>query len=106
MQKKLDSFFKIVPKYDEHNKKVFIYDPANRRAYFTTKPEPTDKFVVHKSGIKLFHRPHSLSATSIPVIRCRYSVPLVKSNLQKAVRRCNTQIAVQSASRTFANGPY
>ena len=106
MQKKLDTYFKFIPKYDDHNKKVFIYDPEHRRAYFTTKPETTDKFVVQKSGIKLFLRGASLTCTkNIPVIQCRYSVPLVKSNLQKAVRRCNTQIAIQSALALIQMAP-
>lgn len=107
MQKKLDTYFKFIPKYDDHNKKVFIFDPEHRRAFFTTKPETTDKYVVLKSGIKLFYRSPSSSSISkhIPVIQCRYSVPLVKSNLQKAVRRCNTQIAIQSALALIQMAP-
>jgi len=98
MQKKIDVYFKFIPKYDKRNKKVFIYDPDNCRAYFTTSPQPTDKFVVHRDGIKLFYRsPTNIVTLNIPTIQCRYSVPLVKSNLQKAVRRRDSQIAIQSA---------
>ena len=81
MQKKLETYFKIIPKYDEHNKKCFIYDPDNRTAYFTTKPDPTDKFVVLRSGIKLFYRtPNNRELVEIPTITCKYGIPLVKSN--------------------------
>lgn len=98
MQKKLDSFFKIIPKYDERNKKCFIYDPENNQAFFDTKPNPTDKFIVNKLNIKLFYRsPTADLNIDIPVIKCKYTIPLIKSNLQKAVRRCENQIAIQSA---------
>ena len=106
MQKKLETYFKIIPKYDEHNKKCFIYDPDNRTAYFTTKPDPTDKFVVLRSGIKLFYRtPNNRELVEIPTITCNYGVPLVKSNLQKAVRRCDSQIAIQSALALIQMAP-
>jgi hypothetical protein len=98
MQKKLDSFFKIIPKYDERNKKCFIYDPLNNQAFFDTKPNPTDKFIVNKLNIKLFYRsPKADLDIDIPVIECKYTIPLIKSNLQKAVRRRENQIAIQSA---------
>lgn len=98
MQQKLDSFFKIIPKYDERNKKCFIYDPLNYKAFFETKPNPTDKFISNKSNIKLFYRaPEADLNIDIPTIDCKYNIPLIKSNLQKAVRRCDNQIAVQSA---------
>jgi len=106
MQKKLDSYFKLIPKYDEHNKKCFIYDPDNRKAYFTTTPEPTDKFVIHRCGIKLFYRsPNNKEVIDIPIVKSNYGIPLVKSNLQKAVRRCDNQIAIQSALVLIQQAP-
>ena len=101
MQQKLDTYFKIIPKYDQKSKKCFIYDPSNCKAFFTTTPEPTDKFIVTKSYIKLFYRtplkvPDIPDIPDIPIIKCKYDVPLIKSNLQKAIRRCDSQIAVQS----------
>ena len=98
MQQKLDTYFKIIPKYDQKSKKCFIYDPSNCKAFFTTTPEPTDKFIVTKSYIKLFYRtPLKVpDIPDIPIIKCKYDVPLIKSNLQKAIRRCDSQIAVQS----------
>ena len=106
MQKKLETYFKIIPKYNEHNKKCFIYDPDNCRSYFTTKPDPTDKFVVLRSGIKLFYRtPTNRELVEIPIIKCNYGVPLVKSNLQKAIRRCDSEIAIQSALALIQMAP-
>ncbi len=97
MQKKLDNYFKLIPKYDENHKKCFIYDPENYRAFFSSKPEITDKYITFKSGIKLFYRcAEKEKDITIPKIVCKYSIPLVKSNLQKAIRRCDSQIAIQS----------
>ena len=98
MQQKLDSFFKIIPKYDEKNKKCFIYDPENYKAFFDKKPATTDKFITTKLGIKMFYRkPKSDKIIDIPIITCRFNAPLIKSNLQKAIRRCDNLIAIQSA---------
>jgi hypothetical protein len=98
MQQKLDSFFKIIPKYDEKNKKCFIYDPENYKAFFDTKPATRDKFITTKLGIKLFYRkPETDKNIDIPIIKCRFNAPLIKSNLQKAIRRCDNLIAIQSA---------
>jgi len=99
-QSKLDNYFKIIPKYDERNKKCFIYDPLNYKAFFETKPQPTDIFIISKPNFKLFYRkPNEDNVTNldIPIIDCRFNVPLLKSNLQKAIRRCDNQIAIQSA---------
>ena len=105
-QAKLDNYFKIIPKYDERNKKCFIYDPLNCKAFFDTKPEPTDKYITLKIGIRLFYRepPVDLDIT-IPTIKCDYGVPLIKSNLQKAVRRRDNSIAIQSALALIQKDP-
>ena len=80
-QRKLDSFFKITTKYDENNKKCFIYDPINKKAIFVTKPEKSDKFVDTKSHIRLFYRPYNITENDfIPKISTNLSVPLLKSN--------------------------
>lgn len=107
MQQKLDLYFKIIPKYDERSKKCFIYDPSSCKAFFTTKPEPTDKFIVTKSYIKLFYRtPYKEpDIPDIPIIKCKYDLPLIKSNLQKAIRRCDSQIAVQSTLVLIQRSP-
>ena len=53
-QSKLDNYFKIIPNYDEKNKRCFIYDPLNYKAYFDTKKEkyglaenPSDKTLIN-----------------------------------------------------------
>jgi len=105
-QSKLDNYFKIIPKYDERNKKCFIYDPLNYKAFFDTKPEPTDKYITLKIGIKLFYRePKTDLDITIPTIECKYNVPLIKSNLQKAIRRCDNLIAIQSALAIIQKDP-
>jgi hypothetical protein len=99
-QSKLDNYFKIIPNYDEKNKRCFIYDPLNYKAYFDTKPEPTDLFILSKPNFKLFYRKpnqNNIKQIDIPTINCKYSIPLLKSNLQKAIRRSDNQIAIQSA---------
>ena len=99
-QSKLENYFKIIPKYDERNKKCFIYDPLNHTAFFETKPQPTDLFIISKPNFKLFYRkPPTDNAMNldIPTIQCKFGVPLLKSNLQKAIRRSDNQIAIQSA---------
>jgi hypothetical protein len=107
MQQKLDLYFKIIPKYDQRSKKCFIYDPTNCKAYFSTNPEPTDKFIVTKLYIKLFYRTPSKipDIPDIPIIKCKYDIPLIKSNLQKAIRRCDSQIAVQSTLALIQRSP-
>ena len=56
-----------------------------------------DKYITEKLGIKLFYRcAEKEKDITIPKIVCKYSIPLVKSNLQKAIRRCDSQIAFQS----------
>jgi hypothetical protein len=106
MQKKLESFFTIIPKYNENKKKCFIYDPENYKAFFDTKPETTDTFVNTKSGVKLFYRnPTTDKHIDIPRIECTFTVPLLKSNLQKAVRRCDHLIAIQSTIALIQQSP-
>jgi hypothetical protein len=92
MQRKLDSYFKVAINHDTKNKKCFIYDPENNIAYFTTEPNASDIFVSKKSGVKLYTRPYTLQpdANTYPVIITTESIPLLKSNLQKTIRRADT----------------
>jgi hypothetical protein len=94
-QCKLDSFFTVTTKYDENNRKCFIYDPINKTAVFVPKPEKMDKFIDTKCNIKLFYRPYDITENYfIPKISTNLSIPLLKSNLQKAIRRYNKDIAL------------
>jgi len=94
-QCKLDSFFKIKINHNERNKKCFIYDPENYKAFFAPKPLDTDTFIVIKSGVKLYYRSIQPKKINFPIINTfDYSIPLLKSNLQKAIRRCDNKISI------------
>jgi hypothetical protein len=112
MQTNLHSFFTIVTTHNEQHKKCFIYDPATYKAYFSNKPDDNCEFVSIKSGIKLYFvkdhlhfvkdQDHSLS---YPPIHTNANIPLLKSNLQKAVRRGNHNVAVSSALAMLQREP-
>jgi hypothetical protein len=106
-QKKLDSFFKITINHNERNKKCFIYDPENYKAFFATKPLNTDTFIANKSGIKLYYRYMKPKDIKFPSFEgeSHYGIPLLKSNLQKAVRRCDNQIAIQTSLAILQKEP-
>jgi hypothetical protein len=99
-QKNLHSFFQITHPKDAKHKKCFIYDPENKRASFEYSPNNTDTFIVSKLTVKLYYRAPSIMC-DIPVSRActdpGVGVPLLKSNLQKAIRRCHNNIAIHSA---------
>jgi hypothetical protein len=101
-QKNLHSFFQITHAPDAKHKKCFIYDPETRRACFEYSPANTDQFIVEKLTIKLYYRSPNIQELT-PGWRSQYdpgnaiSIPLLKSNLQKAIRRGHKNIAIQSA---------
>ncbi len=126
MQSKLNQFFKVSQKSTSDSKKCFIYIEESRKAIFTSASEIKDKveeggvcdqFICAKSGLKLYYRSPtgtpagSLSSSSgilssnaaVPSLPppftkdSRNLIPLLKSNLQKAVRRCRPDIAVPTA---------
>lgn len=105
MQRKLDSFFKVTINHNEKNKKCFIYDPENHRAYFATRPQDGDIFISSKSNIKLYYRETMIKDIKLPIIEADYGIPLLKSNLQKAVRRCDHLIAVQTSLAILQKNP-
>lgn len=106
MQTKLDKFFTIRQQHKENNKKCFIYDPENYKAFFENIPDDKDKYLTTKIGIKLYYRePKNKKSILLPKIECKANVPLLKSNLQKAVRRCQTEIAVKSALAIIQKEP-
>ena len=104
-QSKLELFFKIKSNPNAKNKKCFIYDPQNYKAFFDTKPFDTDIFIVSKSGVKLYYRHMEPKNIKIPIIDANYCVPLLKSNLQKAIRRCDNQIAIQTSLSILQKEP-
>jgi len=79
-------------------KKNFIYDCASANTWFTDELSPNDEFVVGKCGIRLWkrnvhHRSPVMAYTSHD---SPCSVPLLKSHLQKAIRRKKTELALQT----------
>lgn len=105
MQKRLSDYFQLTIKYND-KKTCFIYDPLNKRAFFASSPLPTDTFIVKKCGLQLFYRDAILYCPyPIPSVNSDASIPLLKSNLQKAIRRQHTDIACQSALAIFNQSP-
>ena len=78
----------------------FIYDPLKRRAFFATTPEEgKDKYIAKKAGIHLYYRELQDTCVFVPpniVTGENVGVPLLKSNLQKAIRRGNTRVAIDT----------
>jgi hypothetical protein len=105
MQQKIDSFFKVTINHNEKNKKCFIYDPENYKAFFITKPMETDKFIANKSGVKLYYRFQKTREILFPIIDVNFSIPLLKSNLQKAIRRGETSMAIQTSLAILQKNP-
>jgi hypothetical protein len=104
MQSKLSSFFSVKIDYNEKHKKCFIYDPSQLRAYFTSKPEEGDTFIIKRSGINLYLRYSLKIMYEFPTFESCY-IPLLKSNLQKAIRRGLVNIAVTTALALLQREP-
>lgn len=88
LQTRLDNFFGIsrIKTRDNTN---FIYIPAEQRATFTDTVEQGDKLITCRSGLSLYIR----FSKKVDLISIRLAelpdlfIPLIKSNLQKAIRR-------------------
>ena len=99
-QSNLHSFFTIVTAHNENHKKCFIYDSKTYKAFFISKPDDAlDTFISIQSGLKLYIRTNPTIPTySFPQMCVNTEmIPLLKSNLQKAIRRGHHSIAVSSA---------
>jgi hypothetical protein len=112
MQSKLNAYFTITTIHDTKHKKCFIYDPQNRRAFYDYSPDKTDIFVTEKLKYKLYYRPLTTTAaaedpfhSSLPPITTSASVSLLKSNLQKGVRRCNVEISILTSLALLQKDP-
>lgn len=102
LQSKLDKFFNIKIKHSSTHKKCFIYDPDNYKAFFDYSPSShKDTFVTNKSGLTLYYRKstnHNIRDIAIPDVSFNTkNIPLLKSNLQKAIRRCELDIAINTS---------
>ncbi len=105
-QKKLDSFFNIKINHSDIHKRCFIYDPENYVAYFDYKPLETDKYITTKVKIKIYYREPAIKKEyEFPTIQTNSNVPLLKSNLQKAIRRCMNSTAIRSALAILQKNP-
>lgn len=89
-QATLHAFFNI-PQKEE--KDIFIYDVVEKRAYFSRCEE--GEFVCSKAGLRLFIKGSTGIPYDFPSVP-DMNVALVKSNLQKAVRRKYREEAMES----------
>jgi hypothetical protein len=103
-QSKLHEFFDV--SYTSKDKRCFIYDPDNRRAFFDYSPEKTDIFVIKKSSVSLFYRPSTTANNEkFAGVDTPLDIPLLKSNLQKAIRRKDKRTAVSSMLALLSKSP-
>jgi len=104
-QRKLESFFTVKIHHFPNKKRCFIYDPALKLAFFASIPDDTDQYITTKSDIKLYYRKPTkqesigkkMTNFKIKLVEAPYNIPLLKSNLQKAIRRKHRKIAVTTA---------
>jgi len=103
-QSKLHEFFDV--SYNSNDKRCFIYDPDNRKAFFDYSPGKTDVFVIKKSSVSLFYRASTIESNEeFMGIDTALDVPLLKSNLQKAIRRGCTRVAVSTMIALLSKSP-
>jgi len=104
MQKKLEHFFTV--KHSQIVKRCFIYDPTNRTAFFAFEPASTDHLKTVANDVKLYLRPSASSTlNALPHIEHSCPTPLLISNLQKAVRRQDTAVALASTLALLEQDP-
>jgi hypothetical protein len=105
MQTKLSQFFSIKTEFNAKHKRCFIYDPEKSRAIFETEPQAKDVFIVKKLGISLYLRNCVVEKYDLPTIKTDAKIPLLKSNLQKAVRRGKNIVAMGTALAMLQKEP-
>ena len=106
MQTKLSQFFNIKTEFNTKHKRCFIYDPSNSRAIFESEPQIKDEFIVKKLGISLYLRNCEEAAKyDFPTIQTDATIPLLKSNLQKAVRRGKNIVAMATTLAILQKEP-
>ncbi len=101
MQSKLETYFAVSCK---PSRKLFIYDQTSGRSYFATaKPGAEMRFVKRCGDVELYYVPGREENARIRAWKPAENknirnVALLKSNLQKAVRRGLTRTAVNTAA--------
>jgi len=84
----------------------FIYDPEQRRAFFTDQAVGVEVVCRVKNTVQLNMIPSNcLTTPVIPILHSTDGTPLLKSNLQKAIRRCETDVALQTAILLLQRDP-
>lgn len=102
----LHNFFKINAPEKYNTKKCFIYDSSIGKAYFSYSSPANAKFIVEKEGFKLYYiAPIGHPPKNFGKIEFIVSPSLLKSNLQKAVRRRLSDIAVTTALALIQSSP-
>ena len=106
MQTKLSQFFSIKTDFNTKNKRCFIYDSENSKAIFESEPQEKDEFIVKKLGVNLYLRNCTNAAKyDFPTIQTDAKIPLLKSNLQKAIRRGKNIVAMATALAMLQKEP-
>lgn len=99
----LHTYFNISVSSKE--KRCFVYDPDNRSASFVCSPLSTDVFIAKKLQVSLYYRPSSDDTQWTATFKPEHDMPLLKSNIQKAIRRKQTDIAVSTLMAMLAISP-
>lgn len=95
-QVKLESFYNPVQVKPSSRQVCFIYDACARVAFFEPTPMVTDRFISIACKIRLYYRGESYPRYKEQSEFTEEHVSLLKSNLQKAVRRMDSYVACQS----------
>jgi hypothetical protein len=84
----------------------FIYDPEQRLAFFSDQAVGVEVASRVKNTVQLNMIPSNcLTTPVIPILHSSDGTPLLKSNLQKAIRRRETDVAVQTAILLLQRDP-
>lgn len=84
----------------------FIYDPEQRCAFFTDQAAGVEVASRVKNTVQLNMIPSNcLTTPVIPILHSSDGTPLLKSNLQKAIRRRETDVALQTAILLLQRDP-
>lgn len=101
----LHNFFQVNSPEKYSTKKCFIYDSTIGKAYFAFSSPEHAKFVVSKEGFHLYYIGCETPVKEFPKSEFIVPTALLKSNLQKAVRRRLTEISVPTALAFIQSSP-
>ena len=102
----MNNFFSSKTPKKYSTKKCFIYDSVEARAYFDYLAPPSSRFIISKEGLDLYHIPPiGIQSSDFPPVEFIVPPALLKSNLQKAIRRRLSEIAVTTALALLQSSP-